>query len=164
MGAEKMYDFGWSDEKKCQGCGHGEAQVVPLSNLAGSERPAPGGISKTSKEDCKWQRSNTSYPLSGGNYWKKSHVSDRKWESEKHRSWSMTVGSFYLRNLFTQVMSPRFASTSAVSTRRSSTPRGETNSTSRMTLPPQSQPPRTPTVFIGKRQPAVPRSPYQQVW
>ena len=40
-----------------------------------------------------------------------------------------------------------------------SPPRGETASTSRMTLPPQSQPLRTPTVFISKRQPAEARSP-----
>ena len=57
------------------------------------------------------------------------------------------------------------ASTSAVSTRRSSTPRGETASTSRTTtLPPQSRPPRTPTVFSSKRQPVVACSMYQQVW
>ena len=41
------------------------------------------------------------------------------------------------------------------------TPRGETASTSRMTLPPQSQPPRTSTVFISKQQPAAARSMYQ---
>ena len=42
-------------------------------------------------------------------------------------------------------------------------PSTKTASTSRMTLPPQSQPPRTSTVFISKRQPAVARSMYQQV-
>ena len=33
-----------------------------------------------------------------------------------------------------------------------------------ITLPPQSQPPKTPMVYTSKRQPAVVRSPYQQVW
>ena len=33
-----------------------------------------------------------------------------------------------------------------------------------MVLPPQSQPPRTLTVFISKRQPAVARSLYQRKW
>ena len=50
--------------------------------------------------------------------------------------------------LLIQVMSPRPASTSAVSTRRSTTHRGETAPTSRMALPPQSQPPKTPMVFV----------------
>ena len=42
--------------------------------------------------------------------------------------------AIWLNHLFTQVMSPSPASTSAVSTRRSITPRGETASTSRMTF------------------------------
>ena len=44
--------------------------------------------------------------------------------------------AIWQKQLITQVMSPRPASTSAVSTRRSFTPRGEAASTSRMTLPP----------------------------
>ena len=73
--------------------------------------------------------------------------------------------AIWLNQLLSQVMSPRLASTSAVSTRRSTTPRGETASTpSTTTLPPQSQPPKTPTVSSSKRQSAVARSKYQQVW
>ena len=70
----------------------------------------------------------------------------------------------WLNQLLSQVLSPSPASTSAVSTRRSTTLRGETASTSRMTLPPKSQPPRTPTVFSSKRQPAIARSKNHQVW
>ena len=37
MGAERIYDLGWSDEMKCRGCnkekGHREAQTVPLPGL-----------------------------------------------------------------------------------------------------------------------------------
>ena len=70
-----------------------------------------------------------------------------------------------LNQVLPQVISPRPASTSTVNTRRSTTPRGETASTSRTTtLPLQPQPPITPTVFISKRQPAVARSEHQQVW
>ena len=70
--------------------------------------------------------------------------------------------AIWLNHFLTQVVSPSLASTSAVSTHRSLAPRGETASTFRMTLPSQSQPPRTSTVFISKRQPAA-RSMYQQV-
>ena len=69
----------------------------------------------------------------------------------------------WLSHLLRKVMSPSHASTSAVGTRRSTTPRAETASTSSMTLP-QSQPPRTPTAFTRKRRPAVARSPCKQVW
>ena len=54
-----------------------------------------------------------------------------------------------------QVMSPTPGSKSAVSTLRSTTPLMSTASTPRVTMPPQSQPPRTLTVFSSKRQPAV---------
>ena len=57
-----------------------------------------------------------------------------------------------------RITSPSLASTSAASTRRSVTPRGETASTVRRTLPTQSQPPRTSTVFRCEWQPAVARS------
>ena len=69
----------------------------------------------------------------------------------------------WLKHFLTQVMVQNPASTLTVSSRRSITPSRKTASTSRMTLPPQSQPPRTSTVFISKRQPAVARSTHQQV-
>ena len=44
----RLYDIGWADQKKCQGCGDEECtvetQVGPLPNLSGSWRPDPRGI------------------------------------------------------------------------------------------------------------------------
>ena len=65
--------------------------------------------------------------------------------------------------LLTQDMSPTSASTSAVSTRWSITPRERTASTSRMTWRPQSRPLRIPMVFLSDQQPAVASSPHQQM-
>ena len=62
-----------------------------------------------------------------------------------------------------QVMSPRPASTSAVSTLRSTTPTERTTSTLRITSLPQSQRAKPPTVFRSKRQPAVAHNLSQQV-
>ena len=74
---------------------------------------------------------------------------------QKDCSWAI-----WLNQLLSQVLSPRLASTSAVSTRRSSAPRGETASTLRTTtLPPQSQHPKTPMVF--HQQTAASGSPQQ---
>ena len=75
--------------------------------------------------------------------------------------WNEDSLGIWLKHFLTQVMSPTPATTSAVSTRRSITARGETASTSRMTFPPQWQPPRTLTVVISKRQPAVAHNMYQ---
>ena len=77
-----------------------------------------------------------------------------RWKEDSFATW--------LNHFLTQVMSPTLASTTAVSTRRSSTPRGKTASTSRLT-PPQSQLLRTPTVFGSHRQPSVARSKCQRV-
>ena len=60
-------------------------------------------------------------------------------------------------------MSPRLASTSAVSTLRLSFPQEGTASTLRITSLAQSQRARTPTVFRSKRQPAVAHNSSQQV-
>ena len=48
---------------------------------------------KTSKKEWKWQRGITSHCLKEGK-WTKSHLMAKKWESEKHRSWSMPVEGF----------------------------------------------------------------------
>ena len=96
-----------------------------------------------------------------------THFTTSDWNQEYplcHFGWKEDSVAVWLNHFLTQVMNSSPVSTSAVGTRRSITPRGEAASTSIMTLPPQSQPPRTSTVFISKRQPVVARSMYQKVW
>ena len=48
---------------------------------------------RTSKKEWQWQRVIVEHPLSGSQ-WNMGHFSKRKWESEKHRSWSMPAEGF----------------------------------------------------------------------
>ena len=48
---------------------------------------------KTSKKEWKWQRGIVEHPLSESQ-WNRGHFSLRKWESEKHKSWSMPAEGF----------------------------------------------------------------------
>ena len=87
---KRKYDLGWLDVKKVvavtrkawrnTGC--------TIARHGGVRHQIPEGLetwaqrAKTLKDDWKWQRGITSCPLSGSN-WRKSHVSVRRWESEK---------------------------------------------------------------------------------
>ena len=44
----------------------------------------------TSKKEWKWQRGIVAHPLSESQ-WNRGHLTMTKWESEKHKSWSMPV-------------------------------------------------------------------------
>ena len=70
----RLYDTGWSDEKKCRGCNrekrHREAQAVPLSVREGSWEPDPKMIVEMvsngptrPKEGWKWQSGITAHPF-----------------------------------------------------------------------------------------------------
>ena len=48
---------------------------------------------QTSKKDWKRQRGVTSYPFDEGP-WKRCHLTVRRWESEKHKSWGIPIGGF----------------------------------------------------------------------
>ena len=80
----RLYDTGWSDEKKCRGCNrekkHREAQAVPLSVREGSWEPDPkmigemvsNGPTRRSRVGSGKVESRRT-PLSESN-WRKSHV------------------------------------------------------------------------------------------
>ena len=91
-----MYDIGWSDDKKCRGCNKEEGTEkrrlyqCPSWREVRNQIPEEMGKRETSKEQRKWQRGITSHPLNGKN-WTRSHVSVRRWEAKKHRSWCMPV-------------------------------------------------------------------------
>ena len=48
---------------------------------------------KTSKKEWKWRRGVAAHPLSESQ-WNRGHFSMNKWESEKHKSWSMPAEGF----------------------------------------------------------------------
>ena len=86
-----------------------------------------------------------------------THYKFADWDQESlpvRLRWRDGLATWEIHSL-AQVSSPKPASTSAVSTHRSTTHQEGTASTLRMFSPPKSQPTRTSTVFISKRQPAV---------
>ena len=62
-------------------------------------RDVPEGFRKweqkarTSKKEWKWQRGIVAHPLSESQ-WNRGHFRMKKFESEKHRSWSMQLEGF----------------------------------------------------------------------
>ena len=78
---------------------HRKAQASPLSRMARNQAGDSGSFRKleqkarTSKNEWKWQRGIVVHPLSESQ-WNRSHFSVRKWESEKHKSWSMPAEGF----------------------------------------------------------------------
>ena len=100
---KRLYDTGWSDDKKCRGCskvGGTEKHRLyhcPCWKEDRNQIPEELGKweqrAKTSKKDGKWERGITSHPLSDGQR-KQSNLSVRRWESEKNKSWSNQVEGF----------------------------------------------------------------------
>ena len=81
-------DIGWSDVKKCRGCNeerHREAQAVPLPVVKGGQTSAPRRLGKVGAKSQHFQRR-----LEVA----KRSLIVRRWESDKHKSWSFPVGGF----------------------------------------------------------------------
>ena len=78
---------------------HREAEALPLPRVVLSQTGDSSGFkkvgakSKNLKKEWKWQRGIIVHPLSD-NQWIRGHFSMRKWESEKHKSWSMPAEGF----------------------------------------------------------------------
>ena len=100
---KRLFDIGWSDERKCQAC-HKEKDTEKhrlhhCPERHEIRRSIPDAFRKweqkarTSKKEWKWQRGIVTHPLSESQ-WNKGHFSMKKWESEKHKSWSMPAEGF----------------------------------------------------------------------
>ena len=99
---KRLYDIGWSDEKTCRGCNREEGtekhrlyHCPCWKEVRNQNRGVGEGNDgeKTSKKDRKWQGGITSYLVTEGQ-WKKSNLTVRRWESEKHESWDIPVEGF----------------------------------------------------------------------
>ena len=78
---------------------HREAQTLPLSRMVRSQTGDSryfqkiGVKARTSKNEWKWQRDIVKHPLIESQ-WNRGHLSMRKWETEKHKSWDMPSEGF----------------------------------------------------------------------
>ena len=72
-------------------------QALPLFGMARRKAEIPEAFrkreqkTKMSKKEWKWQRGIVAHPLSES-HWNRGHSSMKKWESEKHKGWSMPAG------------------------------------------------------------------------
>ena len=100
---KRLFDIGWSDERKCQAChkegGTEKHRLYHCPEWNEVRRQIPEAFRKweqkarTSKEEWKWQRGIVANPLSESQ-WNRIHFIMKKWESEKHNSWSMPAELF----------------------------------------------------------------------
>ena len=94
----RLFEIGWSDVSQCQACqleeGTEKHRLDHCSNWHVIRREIPEAFRKweqkarTSKKKWMWQRCVVTHPLSESQ-WNRGHSSMTKWESEKHKSWSM---------------------------------------------------------------------------
>ena len=99
----RVFDTGWSNESKCQAChkeeGTEKHRLYHCSEWYEVRREIPEAYRKweqkarTSKKEAKWQRSIVTHALCESQ-WNRSHFSMKKWESEKHKNWSMPTEEF----------------------------------------------------------------------
>ena len=98
---KRLYDIVRSDEQKCRGCQKGGTEkhtdcitCLPRKEVRKLDPRKTGQMrAQTSKKDWKRQRGVTSYPLDEGP-WKRCHLTVRRWESEKHKSWGIPIEGF----------------------------------------------------------------------
>ena len=100
---QRLFDIGWSDESECQAChkveGTEKHRLCQCSEWYETRREIPESFrkweqkAKTSKKEWKWQRGLVAHPLRESQ-WNRGHCSMQKWESEKHKSWSMPAEGF----------------------------------------------------------------------
>ena len=100
---KRLFDIDWSDTNQCQACKkeEGTEKHSPYHCPEWYElrREIPEVFRKleqkarTSKKEWKWQRGIVTHPPSESQ-WNRGHFSMIKWESEEHKSWSMSAEGF----------------------------------------------------------------------
>ena len=71
-----------------EGGRHRKAQASPLPRKVRGQTGDPRGFQKVGAKEWKWQRGIVTHPPSESK-WTRGHFSMKKWESEKHKNWSM---------------------------------------------------------------------------
>ena len=99
----RLFDIGWSDESECEAChkeeGTEKHRLYRCREWYEARREIPEAFRKweqkarTSKKEWKWQSGIVTHPLSDSQ-WNRCHFRMEKWESEKHKSWSMPAEGF----------------------------------------------------------------------
>ena len=99
---KRLYYIGWSDEKTCRRCNREEGTEKhrlyhsPCCKEVRNQTPEElerGTMGRNLKERSEVARRNHIVPCDEGQ-WKKSHLTVRRWESEKDKSWDMPVEGF----------------------------------------------------------------------
>ena len=99
---KRLFDIGWSDVSQCQAChleeGTEKHRLYPCPEWHEIRREIPESFrrweqkARTTKE-WKWQGGVVTHLLSESQ-WIRGTFSMMKWESEKHKSWSMPAEGF----------------------------------------------------------------------
>ena len=89
---KKLFDIGWSDESKCQACRKEEG--TEKNRNGRSQRHSESGSRKRTLQRRSGKEVGIVTHFLSESQCNRGHFSMIKWESEKHKSWSMPAGGF----------------------------------------------------------------------